>query len=189
MKIRPLTREQIELAVTIDRGEVIDEIYYFEEDNLVLKKEHWDVKGFEPGHLEEHVEEMKRSLDGEGVVAGAFDGDKLAGIVALESEFLGKEGETLQLSFLHVDRAHRNCGVGRALVEFAGERAARRGAKKLYISASPSKSTIDFYLGCGARLADKVDKRLYALEPEDIHLVLPLVGTPEPHTPNPDDCS
>ena len=114
-----------------------------------MKRERWDVKGFEPGHLEEHIGEMKRSL-------------------------LGRGGDKLQMSFFPVDWAYRNRGVGRALVEFAVEEARARGARRLYISASPSKATVDFYLGCGARLAEKVDKRLYALEPEDIHLELVL---------------
>ncbi|MHB0442614.1 GNAT family N-acetyltransferase, partial [Klebsiella pneumoniae] len=41
----------------------------------------------------------------------------------------------------------------------------------LYISSIPNKNTVDFYLAQGCRLADKPDPALFALEPEDIHLV------------------
>ncbi|VEB02444.1 acetyltransferase [Klebsiella pneumoniae] len=45
------------------------------------------------------------------------------------------------------------------------------GASGLYISSIPNKNTVDFYLAQGCRLADKPDPALFALEPEDIHLV------------------
>ena len=54
------------------------------------------------------------------------------------------------------------------------EEAARRGARRLYISATPSEGALRFYLSQGARLADPPDPELLALEPEDVHLVLSL---------------
>ncbi|OPZ83538.1 MAG: hypothetical protein BWY74_04429 [Firmicutes bacterium ADurb.Bin419] len=44
------------------------------------------------------------------------------------------------------------------------------GAKSLYISGAPIKNTIDFYLANGCRLTDEVEKDLFELEPEDIHM-------------------
>jgi hypothetical protein len=40
----------------------------------------------------------------------------------------------------------------------------------LYISATPSEHTIDFYLTLGCTLVDAPDPELFAREPEDIHL-------------------
>jgi len=46
----------------------------------------------------------------------------------------------------------------------------KRGAKQLYISATPSEHTVDFYLRLGCRLDLEPDSELFELEPEDIHL-------------------
>ena len=48
------------------------------------------------------------------------------------------------------------------------------GAAFLYVSAAPTRHTVEFYLRCGARLAEDPDPELLALEPHDIHLELPL---------------
>lgn len=44
------------------------------------------------------------------------------------------------------------------------------GAERLYVSATPSRRTIDFYLRLGFTVSPSPDPELYALEPEDIHL-------------------
>jgi hypothetical protein len=44
----------------------------------------------------------------------------------------------------------------------------------MYVSASSSRSTVDFYLRRGMRLAQPPDPALAALEPADIHLELEL---------------
>ena len=52
------------------------------------------------------------------------------------------------------------------------KRARNMGAKKLYISATPSKHTVDFYIGLGCKIASEINPELFKLEPEDIHLEL-----------------
>ena len=49
-------------------------------------------------------------------------------------------------------------------------RARELGARRLYISSTPSENTVRFYLRRGARVTNEVDAALFALEPEDIHL-------------------
>ncbi|HVH04817.1 MAG TPA: GNAT family N-acetyltransferase, partial [Myxococcota bacterium] len=93
---------------------------------------------------------------------------------ALESRFIGRAQDQLQLKFLHVSRPHRRSGLGRALFDRAAARARELGARRLYVSATPSENTIGFYLRRGCRVADEVDAKLFALEPEDIHLELDL---------------
>ena len=48
--------------------------------------------------------------------------------------------------------------------------AIQRGAKGLYISATPSEHTIDFYLRLGCNVTPEPHVELFELEPEDIHL-------------------
>jgi N-acetylglutamate synthase-like GNAT family acetyltransferase len=71
---------------------------------------------------------------------------------------------------LHVSHAYRNRGLGRTLFEKSVARAREQGARRLYISATPSENTIRFYLSLGCVVTDEVDPDLYELEPEDIHL-------------------
>jgi hypothetical protein len=49
------------------------------------------------------------------------------------------------------------------------------GARVLYISAAPTRRTVEVYLHMGARLLEAPDPELFAREPEDIHLALSLV--------------
>ncbi|WP_310635424.1 GNAT family N-acetyltransferase [Burkholderia cenocepacia] len=76
----------------------------------------------------------------------------------------------LQLKFLHVSHDWRGCGLGVQLYRAAQVQARAMGAERLYVSATPSRHTIDFYLRLGFTVSMAPDPELYALEPEDIHL-------------------
>lgn len=88
---------------------------------------------------------------------------------------MGASTDQLQLKFLHVSQALRGEGLGRELFDRAAQRAKILGARKLYISATPSENTIRFYQTMGCTLTDELDADLFALEPQDIHMkfVLP----------------
>ena len=109
-------------------------------------------------------------MTGADTSAARSNGDALAGVAVLESRFIGSRGDQLQLKFLHVGRPYRRTGLGRTLFERAAQRAREMGAKKLYISATPSENTIGFYTRLGCTLASEIDAELFVLEPEDIHL-------------------
>ena len=83
----------------------------------------------------------------------------------------GMNGELRQLLFCYVGAGKRGQGWGRRLFQYALHQLPEMGASGLYISSIPNKNTVDFYLAQGCRLADKPDPALFALEPEDIHLV------------------
>jgi predicted N-acetyltransferase YhbS len=171
---RELSRAEVEQVWTIDRAEVIEAVYYYEDGGLVLKPEHWDVSGWPPGEPEKYTPLLFDCFDRGGWFYGLFDGSKLVALVILESEFIGWEKDQLQMKFLHVSQAYRKQGLGGLLFERAAARARRMGVRQLYVSATPSQNTIDFYLHLGCRLAPEPDPALYALEPEDIHLVYDL---------------
>ena len=167
---RKLLREEIEQVWNIDRSEVIDNIYYLENGTLVLRPEHHDVRGWPPGESEKYTPILLDCFDRGGWFYGAFDREELCGVVVLESKRIGAHGDRLQLKFLHVSSSSRNRGFGRQLFELAKATARERGAKRLYISATPSQNTINFYLRLGCAVADQPDPELFELEPEDIHL-------------------
>lgn len=172
MQIRPLTRSDLSMLRSIDRSELVENVYGLVRGALVLRPERHDVKGWPPGEPEHNIEMLGDCLDHGGIAWGVFDGDALVGAAALESRFIGRARDTLQLKFLHVGRAQRRTGLGRTLFDLAVAKARALGARTLYVSATPSENTIDFYLRHGCRVAEEVDPDLFALEPQDIHLEL-----------------
>jgi len=171
MNIRLLQRDEIPLIWQIDRREVIDNVYYLRDGKLVLEPEHYDMQGWPPGEAERYTPILLDCYDrGGGFFWGAFQNDTLMGVSILESKFIGSGHDTLQLKFLHVSLACRGKGVGTALFHLAAEKAKVLGARKLYISATPSEHTVNYYLRLGCVLAAEIDPELFALEPEDIHL-------------------
>lgn len=183
MEIRELEREEIESVWTIDRREVVDAVYTFEDGQLVLKPQHWDIPGWPPGEQETYAPLLLDCFDQGGAFSGALEDGVLVGVVVLESRFIGRRKDQLQLTFLHVSQSYRKQGLGRALFQQAVEAARRLGARKLYISATPSENTVDFYRHLGCRVAAEVDPKLFALEPEDIHMEYVIPQRAKQHTP------
>ena len=176
MRIRTLKRHEVGDVWSIDRAEVVENIYYHENGRLVLKPEHYNVKGWPPGEPEQYGPILLDCYDRGGTFYGAFDGETLVGVAVLESKFIGRARDQLQLTFLHVSRSYRQSGLGRTLFEKSVARARELGARRLYISSTPSENTVEFYLRLGCRVADDVDPDLFALEPNDIHLEYDIPG-------------
>jgi GNAT superfamily N-acetyltransferase len=170
INIRKLIHPELPLIWTIDRAEVIDNVYHFRDGKLVLEPEHYDMQGWPPGEPEHYHPFLEDCFERGGHFWGAFDGDKLIGVAVLESKFIGSKKDTLQLKLLHLSRGVRRKGLGRRLFSVAVEQAKSMGAAKMYISSAPSENTVNFYFHLGCRLAEEIDKELFALEPEDIHL-------------------
>ncbi len=171
IEYRQLRREEIPAIWTIDRRERIERVFRAGPNGLELVDAPFDVPGWEPGKAEAMTPVFEASFDAGRWFGGAFDGGRLVGIAVLESEFFGADGRTLQLSFLHVSDETRGTGVGKALFERARSEAGRRGAARMYVSASQTERTVRFYLARGCQVLSEPDARLFALEPEDIHLV------------------
>jgi predicted N-acetyltransferase YhbS len=180
VEIRNLARHELGDLWSIDRAELIEGIYHREGSELVLEPKRFDVKGWPPGEPEHYGPILLDCFEHGGTFYGAFDGATLIGVAAIEGRFIGRKRDQLQLKFLHVSRRHRAAGLGRTLLEKVMATARTLGARRLYISATPSENTVNFYLRRGARVTDDVDAALFALEPEDIHLELDLPDAPGP---------
>jgi predicted N-acetyltransferase YhbS len=175
MHIRPLERDEVETVWSIDRREVIENIYYLEDGELVLREEYYDMQGWAPGEPEQYAPILLDCFDRGGAFYGAFKDGELVGVVVLESKFIGKDEDKLQLVFLQVSRDFRGRGLGRTLFEKAVKRARELDAKALYVSATPSENTINFYRRMGCVVTEDVDPELFALEPKDIHMACAIV--------------
>jgi predicted N-acetyltransferase YhbS len=170
MIIRLLQREEIPLIWQIDRREIVENIYYLDNGELLLNPDYFDIQGWPPGEAELYTPILLDCYDRGGTFWGAFENHILIGVSILESKFIGGERDTLQLKFLHVSRDYRKQGLGTRLFNIAVEKAKILGAKKLYVSATPSENTVNYYMQLGCVLAQEIDQELFALEPEDIHL-------------------
>ncbi len=178
--IRDLERSEVAGVWSIDRTEWIDRVYHVRDGELVLEAEHYDVRDWPPGEADEYGPRLLDCFDRGGSCLGAFDGDTLVGAVVLESRFIGRDADRLQLKFLHVSHDYRGSGLGATLFERAAARAEALGARALYISSSPSEKTVQFYFRRGCRPTPETDPELFALEPLDIHLELELLDRPRP---------
>jgi len=167
---RELLRQEIGRVWNIDRSEVVDNIYHFENGTLVLRPQHYDIPGWPPGEAQKYTPILLDCFDRGGWFHGAFDHGELIGVVVLESTRIGRHKDQLQLKFLHVGRSYRNQGLGTQLFELAKATAREKGARRLYISATPSENTVNFYLRLGCSVTGEPDPDLFELEPEDIHL-------------------
>jgi N-acetylglutamate synthase-like GNAT family acetyltransferase len=154
----------------IDRTETVEHIYYHKQGKLELVKELYQIPKWSQDQVQEHISTLTAIDRKGGFIFGAFDGPALIGIISLDSEFIGRNNDQLNLAGLWVNKNYRKLGVGKTLVELVKEKAKEMGAKKLYVSATPSENTVHFYMNRGFTLAKEVNERLYELEPEDIHM-------------------
>ena len=169
--MRLLTRDEVELIWTIDRSEIHHHTYEVQGQQLVRTPNYFEVPGWRSDAAEKETPVLLDCFDRGGTFLGAFDTKALIGMSVLESARVGRAGDQMQLAYLYVSRAYRGRGVGKQLFEAALSFAREAGAKALYVSATPTENTVDFYLNRGCVLAPEPDPRLLAAEPDDIHLL------------------
>ena len=171
--VRVLPADRLGVIAEIDRTEHIDTLYEFRDGELEGRTvDHdvppWFTEGSGPHSVQGFVDWLTPILERGATLLGAFDRDRLAGVSVVEERF---EGEMAWLVFLHVSHAYRRRGVGTELWNEAAARARSTGSRSIYVSATPSRSAVGFYLERGCRLAPHPHPVLFEKEPEDIHLV------------------
>lgn len=167
-----LDAETVDLIGSIDRSEEIHEQYRLKDGELELVPFRVSVKGFDSTELAELIDRQQKILAENGYVIGAFADEKLIGVASVENRKRGSHCNYMKMDILYVSHPHRAKGIGAALLSRCKKKAQQLGAEKLYISATPTRSTVDFYLRNGTTLVTEVDADLFRLEPEDIHLEL-----------------
>lgn len=168
-----MQNSEIERIAEIDRSEHITKNYIYQDGSLVLEDVDlhalpWSTDGEGEHSVRARIEEWLPLLDDGGMMFGAFDDDLLTGFVIYRPN-LAKD--TAQLAALYVSKNYRSQGIGALLTDEAIKLARADGAKKLYVSATPTASTVHFYMGQGFELAKELNRRIYELEPEDIHMI------------------
>ena len=112
---------------------------------------------------------MKEDYDAGKTIIGVFDEAILVGLGSIGEKLIGENKNIVNLETLHVSSKYRKRGIGNQLIRILQEKAKQLGAEKLYVSATPSQNTVDFYRGIGFDLTIPI-KELFDEEPEDIHM-------------------
>jgi len=176
MFLRSLQRSEIDLIwQQISRRELITQNYIQNQLHLELVDCFFDVQHWDSYHLENDPPKLKQLYDQGSIFIGAFDAsEKLVGISVVSNQIIADYPHAKLLHYFYVDADQQGQGIGATLMQAAKESAKQLGANQLYISATPSRRTVDFYIKHGARPLSAPDKQLWQLEPGDIHLLCSL---------------
>jgi predicted N-acetyltransferase YhbS len=140
MRLRRLSRDEVELIWTIDRSEVHHHIYELRSGQLVRTPKYFEIPGWRRGAEEKETPGLLDCFDRGGTFLGVFEAEVLTGIGVLESAHVGRASDQMQLTYLYVSRAYRGRGVGTQLFDAAVSSAREAGANALYVSATPTDS-------------------------------------------------
>jgi len=160
----------------IDRSEHVTREYAYRRGSLEARAVDVWVPPWSPTDAGEHsvrgrVEAWQPILARGGTLVGAFDGDGLVGVAIYRPRLTL---DTANLAVLHVSRGHRRNGIASRLTEEVVRLARADGARRLYVSATPSVPTVEFYRSRGFEPTDEPNEELFALEPDDIHMLREL---------------
>jgi ribosomal protein S18 acetylase RimI-like enzyme len=174
--IRHMAASELRRIGEIDRSEHVTQEYSYRRGSLEGRSVDvtvptWSRSGDHEHSVQGKVNAWQPILDRGGTLVGAFDRDTLVGFGIYRPDV----GEGLaNLSVLHVSRNHRRKGIASLLTEEVARLARADGARRLYVSATPSGSTVEFYLSHGFKPTEEPVEELFALEPDDIHMILEL---------------
>jgi predicted GNAT superfamily acetyltransferase len=171
-----MNSDELQRISEIDRSEHITRAYEVSDGGLIQIEVDWQVSGWivdgDGDHsLEEQVKFCRSHLDRGGQLLGAFGGGVLAGVALVQPRL---RDQLAQLASLYVSRAVRRRGIACRLFKNSCDIAREAGATRMYVSFTPSSFAVGFYITQGCAFAEEVEPDLYALEPEDIHLILDL---------------
>jgi GNAT superfamily N-acetyltransferase len=171
LTLREMSHEELSRLVEIDVSEHGTLVYRNVNGRLEATPEEWHRPRWNAETWRDGSWTTVLPLEGLRIL-GAFDGERLTGMAVLRP-YLTED--MAQLAALFVSRSHRRQGIAGELVARICDWACATGARALYVSATPSESAVGFYQGRGFRLIDQPHPDLFALEPEDIHMIKDLV--------------
>jgi GNAT superfamily N-acetyltransferase len=174
--LRHMAHAELDRLGEIDRSEHITREYSYargalEARDVDIHSPPWSATGDHEHSVQGNINAWRPILERGGTLIGAFDADRLVGIAIYRPNL---SGGVANLSVLHVSRRYRGKGVGSRLAEEVARLARADGARRLYVSATPTVATVEFYRGQGFAPTDEPNEAMFALEPLDIHMVRDL---------------
>jgi len=174
--LRPMAASELARIGEVDRSEHVTQEYVYrrgalEARSVDVRVPRWSGSGDHEDSVRGRTLAWRPLLERGGTLIGAFDAEALVGFAIYRPHLA--EG-TANLAVLHVSRSHRRTGVGARLAGEVARLARADGARRLYVSATPSAPTVHFYRSLGFAPTDEPNDELFALEPDDIHMILEL---------------
>jgi ribosomal protein S18 acetylase RimI-like enzyme len=174
--LRHMAPEELARIGEIDRSEHVTREYAYRSGALEARAVDVRVPSWSPTGAHEHsvtsrIEAWRPILAEGGTLVGAFEAGALVGFAIYRPRLAA---DVANLAVLHVSRGHRRRGVASRLTDEVARLARADGARRLYVSATPSGPTVDFYRSHGFAPTDEPDASLFALEPDDIHMLREL---------------
>lgn len=168
--IRPLQRAEVQLVWQIERQEMVEEIYQLAGGRLHLRPQFYDTREWPDGEPTLYTPILLDCFDHGGTFLGAFAGEHIVAAGVVDARPVGDYPNLRQLAFLHVSHDWRGRRLAFRLYRLCKDAVVHLGAAGFYISSTPTRRTVEFYLRQGAKLVARPDTALFAIEPEDIHL-------------------
>lgn len=153
----------------IDRTEALDALYTQLGTQLSLKPVAPTTARW--SSVPEIIEFCRDHMRDGAQTVGAFDDDTLVGVGIVSHNVRAKMA---QLAFLYVSNGYRRGGIARRLLHELTLNAKASGHRSMYVSATPTKSAVGFYLKAGFLPTAEPIPHLFVLEPEDIHMIATL---------------
>lgn len=177
ISIQQLPASAITRISEIDRTQHVTLAYRVKDSALYQETIDWQIPSWHTEHTGPHsvaekIAAWRPLVENGGILLGALDGERLAGFAILRYNLTTTMA---QLAVLHISQAYRRQGIGQKLVAEVVRLAQLDGATALYVSAMPSASTVHFYQAQGFALTLEPHPALFALEPEDIHMLKRLI--------------
>lgn len=167
--IRRMDSSEVSRISEIDRTEHITQDYKLKDGALEIVDVDWRIGQWDS---ENKIKEWIPIAEGYQNMWGAFDKEKLVGFAVYRSCLTD---DMAQFAILHISQGYRKMGIGKKLSEKVLKKAKTDGKKRIYVTSTPTKATVDFYHKLGFKLAEQVNEELYDLEPDDIHMILELI--------------
>lgn len=148
--------------------------YVLRDGTLEVVDEHIERTRWTQEYYDVRLPRLYASVDADGFGWSVFQDDRLVAISVVDGRWMGAGLDMLDLTFIHVTRELRGSGIGGQLYQRTVDLVRERGARRMYVSASNSRKSVDFYLRRGMQLAAPPDPALHEIGPTDIHLELAL---------------
>jgi GNAT superfamily N-acetyltransferase len=170
--VRHMEASELHRIAEIDRSEHITQQYRMGVGGLELievdvESLRWLPTGAGEHSVQEKIRSWRPLLERGGRLVGAFNLDEFVGFAIYEPQL--SEG-VANFAVLHVSKSHRRRGIGRLLLQEVVRCAHADGAERLYVSATPTRGTVDFYRSNGFEMVVTPNEKLFAMEPHDIHM-------------------
>ena len=166
--IREMKSSEIDRIAEIDRTEHIMQYYTLKNGFLEVNDVDWHVG---PWDSAKKIKEWIPIAEGYENMWGAFEKERLVGFAVYRSHLTD---DMAQFAIIHISHEFRKMGIGKKLSEKVLGKARADGKKMIYVTSTPTKATVDFYQKLGFKLVEQVNKELYELEPDDIHMIMQL---------------